>query len=59
LPRAEVSQVAGAPERTSRRLAQRLVDEGFAAALTHRAPLEFHIPAHAALFFFPDLYGST
>ena len=59
LPRAEIGDVAGAPERSARRFVERLINEGFASAATHRASVEFRIPAHAATFFFPDLYGSS
>ncbi len=57
LPRAEVPGVAGAPERTARRFVQRLLDEGFVVATTHRAPVQLRVPAHAAPFLFPDLYA--
>ncbi len=59
LPRAEVPAVAGAPERTARRFVQRLLEEGFATAPTHRAPIQLRIPAHAAPFFFPGLYTAA
>jgi Fic family protein len=57
LPRAEVPEVAGTPERTARRFVQRLLDEGFVAAETHRAPIQLRIPSHAAPFVFPGLYA--
>jgi Fic family protein len=57
LPRAEVPDVARAPARTARRFAQRLLDEGFVTAETHRAPIRLRIPAHAAPFVFPGLYA--
>lgn len=57
LPRAEVPDVAGAPQRTARRYVQRLLDEGFVTAASHRAPIQLRIPAHAAPFVFPGLYA--
>lgn len=59
LPRAEVPAVAGTPERTARRFVQRLLDEGFVTAATHRAPIQLRIPAQAAPFLFPGLYGAV
>lgn len=59
LPRGEVAGVVGAPERTARRFVQRLLEEGFVSAGTHRAPIQLRIPAHAAPFLFPGLYDAT
>jgi chromosome segregation and condensation protein ScpB len=57
LPRAEVPDVAGTPQPAARRFVQRLLDEGFVAAETHRAPIQLRIPSHAAPFVFPGLYA--
>jgi Fic family protein len=57
LPRSEVPVLTGLEERTARRLLRRLLDEGFLRADSSRAPLRLRIPAHAAPYFFPDLYS--
>jgi hypothetical protein len=56
LPRGEVAALTGLEERTARRLIHSLVTEGFLISSSSRAPLRFRIPAHAAPYFFPDLY---
>lgn len=59
LPRADVPGVAATSERTARRFVQRLLEEGFVTATTHRAPIQLRIPAHAAPFVFPGLYAAA
>ena len=56
VPRGEVPAITGLPERTARRVAQQLVNEGFLTAASHRAPLELRFPAHAVPYLFPGLY---
>jgi Fic family protein len=57
LPRGEVPILTGLEERTARRLVRSLVAEGFLGSDSSRAPVRFRIPAHAAPYFFLDLYA--
>lgn len=57
--RKEIAQITGASDRTARRIVSGLVTEGFLASTSHRAPLQARIPAHAAPFILPGLYGPT
>lgn len=55
--RADIVRVTGRSDRTSRRALRRLIDDGFIETISHRAPLFFRIPAHAAPYLFPNLYA--
>lgn len=57
IPRADVQRLLQKEERTARRIVSYLTDEGFIVSESSRAPLQFAIPAHAAPFFFPELYN--
>jgi Fic family protein len=57
VPRNEIPQLLGLEERTSRRLVRFLIEDGFVKSQTSRAPIGFSIPAHAAPYIFPGLYG--
>jgi len=55
--RSEIPELLGLEERTSRRVVGFLVEDGFIKSASSRAPLNFSIPAHAAPYIFPGLYG--
>ncbi len=57
IARVDLPDLLRLEERTSRRVVRQLIDDGFAAAATSRAPLKLRIPAHAAPYLFPDLYA--
>lgn len=54
--RGDVPRLLRLEERTARRVARVLTDEGFISSPTTRAPLRLRIPAHAAPYLFPGLY---
>lgn len=57
--REEVEELTRLSDRTARRMVSALVEEGFIVSATSRAPLALRIPAHAAPYVFPGLYGPT
>jgi Fic family protein len=59
VPRGEVPALLNLEERTARRVVRRLSEEGFLESESSRAPIRFRIPAHAAPYFFPELYNPT
>jgi Fic family protein len=56
IPRSEIPNLLGLEERTSRRVVQFLVEDGFIRSLTSRAPVCFAIPAHAAPYILSGLF---
>ena len=59
ISRNEIPKLLGLKERTARRVVRFLKDEGFIYSETTKSPVRFRIPAHAAPYFFPDLYNPS
>jgi Fic family protein len=57
IARGEIPSLLGLEERTARRVVRFLTDEGFIVSKTNKAPLCIAIPAHAAPYIFPGLFG--
>lgn len=57
IPRGEVARLLHLEERTARRVVRRLGGEGFLISTSTRAPITVRIPAYAAPYLLPGLYG--
>jgi len=55
ISRGDVARITGLGPKPARDLANMLAREGLLIATTHRAPLQFAIPAHTVEFYFPTL----
>ncbi|MCC5941319.1 MAG: Fic family protein [Balneolaceae bacterium] len=56
IARGEVPRLIGLGERTATDLIKQLLEEELVTSESHRAPLQFHIPAKVVGYYFPDLY---
>ncbi|MCC5914813.1 MAG: Fic family protein [Balneolaceae bacterium] len=56
IARGEVPRLIGLGERTATDLIKQLLEEELVISESHRAPLQFHIPAKVVGYYFPDLY---
>lgn len=55
-PRGEAAEILGTSDRSARRLLGPLVAEGLLISDSEKSPVRLGYPAHAAPYFFPDLY---
>lgn len=56
IPRGEVARLIGMGERTATDLIAQLLNEELVTSTSHRAPLQFSVPAKVVGYYFPDLY---
>lgn len=56
IARGEVPRLIGLGERTATDLISQLLEEELVTSDSHRAPLQFHVPAKVVGYYFPDLY---
>ena len=54
--RGEMGRISGTPERTARRILERLLQEELVVSATPKGPVRLHFPAKVTGYYFPRLY---